>query len=193
MKQTTRKDRAGKRFSSERSVLRRFMAEALFRKDSIFRCKILSLLYEAICFYPCIHHFCSLRRSGAGERRHDRHGVLLPAAAGAARGRAGQPDLRGGAARRAGSRCLRAGASGRPAPRRRVCRRGDLLARARIPRHGRCRGAGRKFGRRPDRAKITRSLPTFSRNSAVMVSTRLSMLQLGSRPQISNRKLLSSC
>ena len=43
-----------------------------------------------------------------------------------------------------------AGASGRPAPRRRVCRRGDLLARARIPRHGRCRGAGRKFGRRPD-------------------------------------------
>ena len=150
MKQTTRKDRAGKRFSSERSVLRRFMAEALFRKDSIFRCKILSLLYEAICFYPCIHHLCSLRRSGAGERRHDRHGVLLPAAAGAARGRAGQPDLRGGAARRAGSRCLRAGASGRPAPRRRVCRRGDLLARARIPRHGRCRGAGRKFGRRPD-------------------------------------------
>lgn len=45
----------------------------------------------------------------------------------------------------------------------------------------------------PDKARITRSSPTFSRNSAVMVSTRLSMLQLGSRPQISNRKLLSSC
>lgn len=102
MKHTTRKDRAGKG-SARSDPFYEGSWQRCFRKDSIFRCKILSLLYEAICFYPCIHHFCSLRRSGAGERRHDRHGVLLPAAAGTARGRAGQPDLRGGAARRAGA------------------------------------------------------------------------------------------
>ena len=80
-------------------------------------------------------------RAGGGVRRGDgrggRYGGLLPAAARAPRGRACQPDFARG--RRA---------SGRPAASQRRAPDGDLLARTRIPRDGRCGRARRQFCRR---------------------------------------------
>ena len=44
----------------------------------------------------------------------------------------------------------------------------------------------------PESARMTRSSPTFSRISAIFCSAMLAMDQLGSRPQMSKRKLRSS-
>ena len=54
---------------------------------------------------------------------------------------------------------------------------------------GRHHGGIHAAGERQDHA----SSPTAARNSSVMVSTRLSMVHAASRPQMSNRKFLSSC
>ena len=45
----------------------------------------------------------------------------------------------------------------------------------------------------PDSARITRSSPTRSRICAVMDSTRLSIVQSGSSPQMSKRKFERIC
>ena len=45
----------------------------------------------------------------------------------------------------------------------------------------------------PESARITRSSPTCSRISAAMLSTRLSIVHVASRPQISNRKFERIC
>ena len=85
-------------------------------------------------------------RSGAAAGRDDRHHGLFPVARRAPRGGAGQSDLRGRHARCAGRRRLREGPSGRSAAREGIPRDGHLLARARVPRRCRRRGACGRFG-----------------------------------------------